>query len=166
VHDFGRLGEEALREAARRLGERLEAGDVILFEGEMGAGKTTFTRALAEGMGVERPEAVCSPTYTIAMTHPGPVGLVHLDLFRFGEMSGDQAVQSASFEALGLAYDELPPPGSALVVEWSELWADPPASALLVRLARGDDETTRSLVAVAKGGRGVALLEAWVAAQG
>ena len=132
----------------------------------MGAGKTTFTRALAEGMKVERPEAVCSPTYTIAMTHPGPVGLVHLDLFRFGEMSGDQAVQSASFESLGLAYDELPPAGCALVVEWSELWADPPAGALRLRLERGADESTRSLRAEASEGRAAALLEAWRAAVG
>ena len=75
-------------------------------------------------------------------------------------------MQSASFESLGLAYDELPPPGSALVVEWSELWADPPDQALLVRLHRGDDEHTRGLVAVASQGRGAALLEAWTAALG
>ena len=156
-----------MRELAEALGGVLRAGDVILFQGEMGAGKTTFTRAVATGMGVERPESVCSPTYTIAMTHPGRVGLVHLDLFRFGEMSGEQAVSSASFESLGLAYDELPPPGSALVVEWSELWADPPSEALRVELRlEANDSSRRGVRVTPLGARGRALLEGWLGALG
>lgn len=162
MHDFGRVDEARLCALANSLGALVRPGDVLLFRGEMGAGKTTFTRALALGMGVDRPDDVCSPTYTIAMTHPGPVGLVHLDLFRFGELSGDASVQSAAFESLGLEHDELPPLGCALVVEWSELWADPPADALQIELRREAGESSkRGLKAVAHGGRGAELMRAW-----
>ena len=162
MHDFGRVDETRLCALATSLGALVRSGDVLIFRGEMGAGKTTFTRALAVGMGVERPHDVCSPTYTIAMTHPGPVGLVHLDLFRFGELSGNASVQSAAFESLGLEHDELPPRGSALVVEWSELWADPPVDARQIERRReGGDSATRGLRALASQGRGDELMRAW-----
>src|SRR5690606_7740581 len=83
---FGRVDEDTLRAWARRLGELATADQVLLFCGPMGAGKTTFTRAFAEGLRVDAPEQVCSPTYTVCMTHPGRLCLVHLDLFRFGEL--------------------------------------------------------------------------------
>ena len=83
-----------------------------------------------------------------------------------GEQQGG-AVQSAAFEALGLEHDELPGPGRAMVVEWSELWADPPASALRLELSRDpEDSDTRGLVARAEAGRGTAILDAWLGAIG
>lgn len=69
----------------RALGERLEAGDLLVLTGPLGAGKTTFTRGLAEGLGVRGP--VQSPTFVIARTHPSLVGrapLVHVDAYRLG----------------------------------------------------------------------------------
>src|SRR5687767_2656579 len=66
-------------------GGAIDEGPVLLFHGPMGAGKTTFTRALAEGLGVARPDRVCSPTFTLCMVHvgtPGSPTLVHVDLFR------------------------------------------------------------------------------------
>jgi tRNA threonylcarbamoyladenosine biosynthesis protein TsaE len=127
---------------AEALGARLRGGDVVLLFGEMGSGKTTFVRALARGLGVARPERVCSPTYTVCMIHEGRVGLVHVDLFRLGE---DGPVGSAAFESLGLEHDELPGPDRVLVVEWAELWADPPPQHLAIRLARvpGHEEVRR-----------------------
>lgn len=68
-----------------RIGEQLEAGDVLILTGPLGAGKTTFTRGLAEGLGVRGP--VQSPTFVIARTHPSLVGrapLVHVDAYRLG----------------------------------------------------------------------------------
>jgi len=67
------------------LGEQLVAGDLIVLTGPLGAGKTTFTRGLAEGLGVRGP--VQSPTFVIARTHPSLVGrapLVHVDAYRLG----------------------------------------------------------------------------------
>lgn len=67
------------------IGEQLEAGDLLILTGPLGAGKTTFTRGLAEGLGVRGP--VQSPTFVIARTHPSLVGrapLVHVDAYRLG----------------------------------------------------------------------------------
>ena len=134
------LDEGSMCSWAQALGAALRGGDVVLMRGQMGAGKTTFTRALARGLGIARPERVCSPTYTVCMIHPGPVELVHVDLFRLGE--GDGSVGGAAFESLGLEHDELPGPARVLVVEWSELWADPPLEHLEISLTRvlGHDE--------------------------
>jgi tRNA threonylcarbamoyl adenosine modification protein YjeE len=126
------LDEPQMLAWARTLGSSLRGGDVLLLRGEMGAGKTTLVRALAQGLGVARPDRVCSPTYTVCMHHPGPIDLIHVDLFRVGEGG---PVPSAAFEALGLEHDELPGPGRVLVVEWSELWADPPKQHLSITLS-------------------------------
>lgn len=142
------LDEAAMVAWAEALGARLRGGEVILLFGPMGSGKTTLTRALARGLGVARPERVCSPTYTVCMVHPAGEGrgleLVHLDLFRLGEQHGG-AVSGGAFEALGLEHDEVPGPGQVLVVEWSELWADPPARHLAIELERprGRDDVRR-----------------------
>lgn len=127
------LDEPRMCSWAEALGARLRGGDVVLLRGEMGAGKTTLVRALARGLAVARPERVCSPTYTICMIHPGPIELVHVDLFRLGE---DGPIGDAAFESLGLEHDELPGPDRVLVVEWSELWLEPPAQHLELTLAR------------------------------
>jgi len=76
--------EETERVAAR-LAARLVPGDVILVEGELGAGKTTFIRGAARALGIEG--AVTSPTYTIGHRYTGRVDVSHLDLYRFEGMS-------------------------------------------------------------------------------
>jgi len=66
-----------------RLATRLEAGDLVALNGELGAGKTTFTRGLGASLGVRG--AVTSPTFVLARTHPRPAGgppLVHVDAYR------------------------------------------------------------------------------------
>jgi tRNA threonylcarbamoyladenosine biosynthesis protein TsaE len=69
----------------RRLGRLLRAGDVIVLTGDLGAGKTTMTQGIAEGLGVRGP--ITSPTFVIARVHPSLVGgpaLVHVDAYRLG----------------------------------------------------------------------------------
>jgi tRNA threonylcarbamoyladenosine biosynthesis protein TsaE len=76
---------EAMEQLGFRIGEQLEAGDLLILTGPLGAGKTTFTRGLAEGLGVRGP--VQSPTFVIARTHPSLTGrapLVHVDAYRLG----------------------------------------------------------------------------------
>ena len=76
---------EAMEELGRRIGSDLVAGDVLILTGPLGAGKTTFTRGLAAGLGVRGP--VQSPTFVIARTHPSLIGgapLVHMDAYRLG----------------------------------------------------------------------------------
>lgn len=124
------LDESAVTALARELATRLRPGDVLLLEGEMGAGKTTFTRALAAGLGVRRPDRVCSPTFSVRVEHDGSPRLVHVDLCRLVSLGvEDEAPQapSAAFEALGL--EEWPgddDDDAVLVVEWAQAWRAPP----------------------------------------
>ena len=183
-------GEEALTERARALGALLRehagaAGDadagVVLLDGPMGAGKTTFTRALAEGLGVARPGRVCSPTFTLCMVHAGAgpqaLTLVHVDLFRLADADDEGMGGGAGFAALDLeeiageamAGEATMGPASrrVLVVEWARKWSRPPAERLEIQLgfvpgARGGAGSSRRIMTVAAHGtRSTAILAAW-----
>jgi tRNA threonylcarbamoyladenosine biosynthesis protein TsaE len=102
---------EQMRELGRRLAKLLRAGDLVMLSGELGAGKTTLTRGLGEGLGVRG--AVTSPTFVIARVHPslgdGPP-LVHVDAYRLGGGLDEM-------EDLDL---DVNLPDSVIVVEWGE----------------------------------------------
>lgn len=89
------------------LGERLRAGDVVLLTGELGAGKTTFVRGVAQGTGSKAD--VASPTFQLVRVYPGRVQLAHVDLYRIENPS----------EVSGLGLDELADEG-AVVIEWGD----------------------------------------------
>jgi tRNA threonylcarbamoyladenosine biosynthesis protein TsaE len=72
---------------AADLASRLEAGDVVLVEGELGAGKTTFVRGACRALGVQG--VVTSPTFTIGQRYPGRVPVAHLDLYRVGDLDAE-----------------------------------------------------------------------------
>ena len=69
---------------AAELAARLAAGDVVLVEGELGAGKTTFVRGVCRALGVEG--VVTSPTFTIGQRYPADVPVSHLDLYRVADL--------------------------------------------------------------------------------
>lgn len=76
---------EATTAAGRALAALLRTGDLLVLTGDLGAGKTTFTQGIGEGLGVRGP--VTSPTFVIARSHPslvGGPGLVHVDAYRLG----------------------------------------------------------------------------------
>ena len=119
---------EAMRDLGRALAGLLRPGDLVLLSGELGAGKTTLTRGLGEGLGVRG--AVTSPTFVIARVHPplaaGPA-LVHVDAYRLGG-GLDQ------MEDLDL---DVSLPESVVVVEWGEgLVEELSESRLEVRIER------------------------------
>jgi len=96
----------------RRMGGMLSAGDLVVLTGPLGAGKTTLTRGIAEGLRVRGP--VQSPTFVIARTHPSLIGeapLVHVDAYRLGS-------------ALELDDLDIDVEGSVVVVEWGRGMAD------------------------------------------
>ncbi|MEV4503181.1 tRNA (adenosine(37)-N6)-threonylcarbamoyltransferase complex ATPase subunit type 1 TsaE [Streptomyces klenkii] len=102
---------DAMREVGRRLAGLLRPGDLVLLTGELGAGKTTLTRGLGEGLGVRG--AVTSPTFVIARVHPhlgGGPALVHVDAYR---LSGGLD----EMEDLDL---DVSLPESVIVVEWGD----------------------------------------------
>ena len=164
------LNQGELEALGERLGTLVTPGVVLLLEGPMGAGKTTFTRALGRGMKLERPDRVCSPTFNICLTHAGPVPLLHMDLFRLAPGDGDgDGPTPASFEALGLEAlldrlaDEDPDADAeqgVLAIEWSDLWQHSTLEALTLRLSRPNPQR-RDLEAVAGGQRHAALLRRW-----
>ena len=93
---------------AERLGKRLQPGTVLALYGDLGAGKTTFVRGLARGLGVTT--GVSSPTYTIVNEYPGPVPLFHFDMYRLG--SADELFE--------IGWEDYLSRGGVMAVEWSE----------------------------------------------
>jgi tRNA threonylcarbamoyladenosine biosynthesis protein TsaE len=73
--------------AGAELAGRLRPGDVVLVSGELGSGKTTFVRGACRALGVEGP--VTSPTFTIGHVYDGAREVAHLDLYRLGELAGE-----------------------------------------------------------------------------
>ena len=72
--------EEELQALGERLGHLLEKNDVLILTGELGAGKTTFTKGLAKGLQIS--QMIKSPTYTIVREYEGRLPLYHLDVYR------------------------------------------------------------------------------------
>ncbi|GAA1328436.1 tRNA (adenosine(37)-N6)-threonylcarbamoyltransferase complex ATPase subunit type 1 TsaE [Leucobacter albus] len=106
VERFAAADPDAMHEFGIALGRELRAGDLVILTGPLGAGKTTLTRGIGEGLGVRGP--VQSPTFVIARTHPSLVGgapLVHVDAYRLADAS--------EVEDLDLDFE-----GSVVVAEW------------------------------------------------
>ena len=112
-------GADAMEELGRALGRQLRGGDLVVLTGPLGAGKTTLTRGVGEGMGVRG--QVASPTFVLARTHPreGGAPLVHVDAYR---LSGADELDDLDLDL----------EGSVVVVEWgaglldgvAEQWLD------------------------------------------
>ncbi|GGH60316.1 tRNA (adenosine(37)-N6)-threonylcarbamoyltransferase complex ATPase subunit type 1 TsaE [Rothia aerolata] len=113
VLDIDLTGEDHTRQVALALAKLLEKGDLLILTGELGAGKTTFTRSLGEGLGVR--EGVISPTFVLSRVHPnlpdgprpGGPDLVHVDAYRLS--SGEE------LDDLDLEYSM---DRSVTVIEW------------------------------------------------
>lgn len=98
------------QELARRLAGLLRAGDLLMLSGDLGAGKTTFTQGLGQGLGVEG--RVTSPTFVIARSHraaPGGLPLVHVDAYRIESLEEIDALDLDTALAQAVT-----------VVEWGE----------------------------------------------
>lgn len=99
--------------AGRELAERLRAGDVVLLEGDLAAGKTTFVRGLTRGLGGE-PDAVSSPSFVLLQSYDcafrGITVLHHVDLFRLAENVAD--LREVGLEEI------LSDPSAVVAVEW------------------------------------------------
>jgi tRNA threonylcarbamoyladenosine biosynthesis protein TsaE len=98
---------------AARLAQELALGDVVLVEGELGSGKTTFVRGAARALGVEGP--VTSPTYTIGHRYKGRVDVSHLDLYRFEGMSNAEWGDLEEYFENAVVFVEWPQAGAAFL---------------------------------------------------
>ena len=112
------------------LAERLQPGTVIAYTGDLGAGKTAFTRGLARGLGYREP--VTSPTYTIVNEYlGGRLPLFHFDMYRL----------ASSDDLWDIGWEDYPERGGVCAVEWSENVSDAMEGAVRVSIAKVDDDT-------------------------
>ncbi|HLQ70493.1 MAG TPA: tRNA (adenosine(37)-N6)-threonylcarbamoyltransferase complex ATPase subunit type 1 TsaE [Bacillota bacterium] len=86
-HHVQTHSEEHTMKLAEKLASLLKPGDVITLEGDLGAGKTTFTKGIAHGLGVKR--VVNSPTFTIIKEYSGELPLYHMDVYRLEDSDED-----------------------------------------------------------------------------
>lgn len=119
-------------EETEALGEQLAAclkpGDVIAYLGDLGAGKTAFTRGLARGLGCTG--RVTSPTFTIVNEYEGMIPLFHFDMYRLGDAD----------ELFDIGWDDYLARGGVCAVEWSErVRSEIPAGAVTVTICRCEE---------------------------
>ena len=113
----------------QKLASRLAPGDVIAYFGDLGAGKTAFTRGLAQGLGITDP--VTSPTYTIVNEYlSGRIPLFHFDMYRL----------SSSDELFDIGWEDYLSRGGVCAVEWSENVEDALQDAIRVTIEKDADE--------------------------
>lgn len=127
------LDAPAMTRFARRLAPHLRAGDVLLLEGPIGAGKTHFARALIQSL-LARAEDVPSPTFTLVQTYEGvDFEIWHADLYRLTHP--DEALELGLTEAFENAL---------CLVEWPErLGSDRPETALTLQFSAESDDTRK-----------------------
>ena len=126
------------------LAARLVPGDVIAFYGDLGAGKTAFTRGLAAGLGVR--EAVTSPTYTIVNEYlTGRLPLFHFDLYRLS--SGDELFE--------IGWEDYLRRGGVCAVEWTENVEDAVEPTWTVTIRPVPDAPERRIISIS-GGKDIA----------
>jgi tRNA threonylcarbamoyladenosine biosynthesis protein TsaE len=127
--------EEETQRVARELTSTLHAGDVLLLSGDLGAGKTTFVRGLAEGLGID-PGEVSSPTFTLIHEYRGGrLPLFHADLYR---------LTATATEDIGL--EEMGANEGVLAIEWPERLAHALPGARTIHLETVDEKTRRVTV--------------------
>ncbi|MBU5668784.1 tRNA (adenosine(37)-N6)-threonylcarbamoyltransferase complex ATPase subunit type 1 TsaE [Peptoniphilus sp. MSJ-1] len=99
---------EETKKFGRLLGENLNPGDVLCLNGDLGAGKTTLTKSIAEGLGIN--DYVTSPTFTIVNEYYGKINLYHIDTYRLDD----------ELDVDYLGFDEYFYSDGVTVVEWAE----------------------------------------------
>ena len=132
--------EKETEALAERLGSRLCEGDILAFRGNLGAGKTAFTRGLAKGLGIT--DSVSSPTFALVHEyHGGRLPLYHFDMYR---VEGIESLESTGF------FDYLVMNG-VLAIEWSEKITDYlPEHTIFIEIEYKDEQTRDVIL---KGGR-------------
>ncbi|MER0122955.1 tRNA (adenosine(37)-N6)-threonylcarbamoyltransferase complex ATPase subunit type 1 TsaE [Streptococcus sp. ZJ93] len=136
--------EEELIVLGARIGQQLQAGDILVLTGDLGAGKTTLTKGIAQGLGVQ--QMVKSPTYTIVREYEGRLPLYHLDVYRIGD-------DPDSIDLDDFLYGD-----GVTVIEWGELLEDTLLDGYL-RIIIEKVEDGRQLILEPQGKRGLELVK-------
>lgn len=128
VLELSSRGVDDTAAVAAAVAEVTVGGDLLVLSGDLGAGKTAFTKSFAAALGVEAP--VTSPTFTLANRYEGRLVVHHLDAYRLEGMA----------EVRDLGLDELIAPDAVTVIEWGDtIEAVLPRERLEIRLTLPDD---------------------------
>ena len=125
--------EEAVRDFGREMGKNLSSGSIVALTGDLETGKTTLTKAIAEGLGVT--ETITSPTFNIVKQYEsGRLPLYHFDVYRIGDVE----------EMYELGYEEYFFGSGICVIEWAELIDEIiPEEAISIQIGYGRGEGER-----------------------
>jgi tRNA threonylcarbamoyladenosine biosynthesis protein TsaE len=134
---FHTYSSEETIDLGRQLAAELKPGGIVLLRGDLGAGKTTLVKGIAEGFNAAEAEAVTSPTFTLIHEYRGPeVTLYHIDLYRIDTQR----------ELDTLALDDLMDPNTILLIEWGEKFErfeNERDFEIAIEHQRGDERTIR-----------------------
>ena len=123
--EFVSESEKHTQDFAKSFAKTLSRGSVIAFEGDLGAGKTAFTRGLAEGLGCK--DSVSSPTFAIVNEYDGEIPLFHFDMYRIETFS----------ELYSIGFFEYLERGGICAIEWSEnIYSALPDDAVFVKIEK------------------------------
>lgn len=142
--------EEETGRLGRCLGNLIDQPLVILLSGDLGAGKTCFSRGLARGLGVPEEVPVSSPSYTLMNAYRGRLELYHFDLYRLAEPD----------DLLELGMEEYLPGAGVAVVEWADLFTGLAREYLAVHLTHLEADQ-RKIECRAAGTNASSLLRRW-----
>ena len=133
--EFITRSPEETEGVGQALGKVLTPGTVLAYEGDLGAGKTAFTRGLARGLGAT--EQVTSPTYTIVNEYlSGRMPLFHFDMYRL----------ASSDDLWDIGWEDYLERGGVCAVEWSENVADMMEDAVRIRIEKLGEDVRRITV--------------------
>ncbi|MGI6085133.1 MAG: tRNA (adenosine(37)-N6)-threonylcarbamoyltransferase complex ATPase subunit type 1 TsaE [Acetivibrionales bacterium] len=133
--------EKETIELGRSFSQELKAGETISLEGDLGTGKTAFTKGIASGLGIIKP--ITSPTFTLVNTYNGKVVLNHFDVYRIDD----------SEELLEIGWEEYFTDDSICIVEWGDRVLDIlPQNTIRIRFERDDKEPDSRIISIERQG--------------
>ena len=133
--EFLTYSPEETEKVGTALGKILNPGTVLAYRGDLGAGKTAFTRGLARGLGYAEP--VTSPTYTIVNEYlGGRLPLFHFDMYRL----------ASSDDLWDIGWEDYLERGGVCAVEWSENVDDAMENAIYVTIYKTGEESRRIVI--------------------
>lgn len=139
---YSSTSPEATRARGYSLSQRLRAGDVVLLQGDLGAGKTEFVKGLAEGLGVI--ERVTSPTFALLNIYQGVLPIYHFDLYRLNRAE----------ELFEIGFEEFVGGSGLTLVEWPDQFAaEMPEHCVTVKISNGGKLTERVIQIETTGSR-------------
>ncbi|KNY27142.1 tRNA (adenosine(37)-N6)-threonylcarbamoyltransferase complex ATPase subunit type 1 TsaE [Pseudobacteroides cellulosolvens] len=112
MKSFKTVSQDETCALGRKLGELLKAGDVVCLVGDLGTGKTAFTKGIAEALGVSG--YITSPTFTFVNEYQGQIPMFHFDVYRIGEPE----------DLFEIGFEEYLEQDAVVVIEWADMIKD------------------------------------------